>query len=121
MSEKKVKRTESVKIRLTPEERKRLDQLKTRPELARWIREFLLEGNHKKKRVIKHVLPPELIRVMAGIGNNLNQIAKILNQQAIQGDLDLKSDYVSILLQLEATEQALNNLREILRIDRSKS
>ena len=37
--ENEVKRTESIKIRLTPGERARLDEIKARPELARWIRE----------------------------------------------------------------------------------
>ena len=56
---------------------------------------------------------------MAGIGNNLNQVAKVLNQQAKHSDLDLKKESLSLMLQLQATEQALNELREILKDDRA--
>ena len=113
------RRTESIKIRLTPAEHARLNEIKGRPELARWIRELALNGGGGKQEVITHVLPPDLVRVMAGIGNNLNQVAKVLNQQAKHSDLDLKKESLSLMLQLQATEQALNELREILKDDRA--
>ena len=112
------RRTESIKIRLTPAEHARLNEIKGRPELARWIRELALNGGGKRE-VIRHVLPPDLVRVMAGIGNNLNQVAKVLNQQAKHSDLDIKKESLSLMLQLQATEQALNELREILKDDRA--
>lgn len=114
-----IRRTESIKIRLTPAEHARLNEIKGRPELARWIRELALSGGGGKQEVITHVLPPDLVRVMAGIGNNLNQVAKVLNQQAKHSDLDLKKESLSLMLQLQATEQALNELREILKDDRA--
>ena len=114
-----VRRTESIKIRLTPEEHQKLNEIKERPELARWVRELALNGGGGRKHVVKHVLPFELVRVMAGIGNNLNQIAKVLNQQSKTGDLDLKRESLAIMLQLQATENALNDLREMLKDDRS--
>lgn len=113
------RRTESIKIRLTPAEHARLNEIKGRPELARWIRELALSGGGGKQEVITHVLSPDLVRVMAGIGNNLNQVAKVLNQQAKHSDLDLKKESLSLMLQLQATEQALNELREILKDDRA--
>ena len=114
-----IRRTESIKIRLTSAEHARLNEIKGRPELARWIRELALSGGGGKQEVITHVLPPDLVRVMAGIGNNLNQVAKVLNQQAKHSDLDLKKESLSLMLQLQATEQALNELREILKDDRA--
>ena len=114
-----IRRTESIKIRLTQAEHARLNAIKGRPELARWIRELALNGGGGKQEVITHVLPPDLVRVMAGIGNNLNQVAKVLNQQAKHSDLDLKKESLSLMLQLQATEQALNELREILKDDRA--
>ena len=114
-----IRRTESIKIRLTPAEHARLNAIKGRPELARWIRELALNGGGGKQEVITHVLPPDLVRVMAGIGNNLNQVAKVLNQQAKHSDFDLKKESLSLMLQLQATEQALNELREILKDDRA--
>ena len=110
-----VRRTESIKIRLTRSEHEKLNEIKARPELARWIRELALNGGGGRTHVVKHVLPPELVRVMAGIGNNLNQITKVLNQQVKDSELDLKRDSLAIMLQLQATEKALNDLREILK------
>lgn len=69
--------------------------------------------------MVKHSLPIELTRVISGIGNNLNQMARIMNQQAREDNLDLKQDALSIMLQLQATEEALNQLREFLKDDRS--
>ena len=117
--ENEVKRTESIKIRLTPGERARLDEIKARPELARWIRELALSGQGGRSHVVKHSLPIELTRVISGIGNNLNQMARIMNQQAKEDNLDLKQDALSIMLQLQATEEALNQLWESLKDDRS--
>lgn len=114
-----IRRTESIKIRLTSEEHQKLNEIKGRSELARWIRELALNGGGGRKHVVKHVLPSELVRAMAGIGNNLNQIAKVLNQQLKTGDLDLKKESLAIMLQLQSTEIALNELREILKDDRS--
>ena len=72
-----------------------------------------------RSHVVKHSLPIELTRVISGIGNNLNQMARIMNQQAKEDNLDLKQDALSIMLQLQATEEALNQLREFLKDDRS--
>ena len=69
--------------------------------------------------MVKHSLPIELTRVISGVGNNLNQMARIMNQQAREDNLDLKQDALSIMLQLQATEEALNQLREFLKDDRS--
>ena len=108
------KRKKAIKIRVSEAEFERLEELKARPELARWIRELALSGQGSKAHVVKHVLPPEVVRVMAGLGNNLNQMAKTLNKQAKDGDLDLRRDVINILFQLQETERALNNLRELL-------
>ena len=111
-------RRKSVKIWLTESEHERLQSLKARPELARWIREVALSGEGSKKHVVKHILPPEIVRVISGVGSNLNQMAKAINGQIKMGELDLNKDTLSILMQLEATEQALNGLREYLKNDR---
>lgn len=57
--------------------------------------------------------PPELARILAGMGNNLNQIAKQLNVAAklgILGDVEA----VKAVAQLTALERSLNEIRVYL-------
>lgn len=66
-------RNKSIKIRVTQDEKNKLNELKTQQELAAWMRELAL--NQKK---IKRA-DPELVRAIGRIGSNLNQIAKHAN------------------------------------------
>ena len=77
------KRDKIVHIRLTSEEFFLLNQKKNRAELARWMRETLLSDESTKQiTTVKHQLPPEVVRFLGGIGNNLNQIARNVNAAA---------------------------------------
>ena len=70
------KRKNIVKIRINNEEKDRLNDLKTRSHLAAWMRETCLD-QHPKKQIFKvPKCDPDLLRQIAGIGNNLNQIAR---------------------------------------------
>lgn len=113
-----MKRTKSVKIRVTETELAQLNANKGRAELARWLREIGLEGGGGRQHVVTHQLPPEVIRTLAGIGSNLNQLARHLNTEAKTGSLDVRLHSVELLVQLAATERALAAVREILRDDR---
>jgi hypothetical protein len=55
-----------------------------------------------------------VLRFMAGIGNNLNQISKNLNAAAKANEL-ADIDVIGLLTQLAATEQALTGLRAYLK------
>lgn len=112
-----MKRTKSIKIRVTEGELERLHANKGRAELARWLREIGLEGGGGQQEVIRHELPPEVVRVLAGIGGNLNQLAHQVNLEAQMGTLDLRMCAVELLTQLTATERALDALRELIRRD----
>ena len=71
------KRTKQLIIRVSPTEFETLTRQKTHPNLARYIRERVLEdGKASDKKTVKFQFPPEVVRVLAGMGNNLNQIAK---------------------------------------------
>ena len=72
------KRNRSIKIRLTDDELSELNRKKTRAELARWVREIALGIEQPKSRKVSSKFPPEVARILAGMGNNLNQIAKQL-------------------------------------------
>ena len=66
---------------MTEEEHQAFLDRCTKASLASWIREICLnEKKTKQSRVVE--VNPQLLRQLAGIGNNLNQIAKIVNQKA---------------------------------------
>ncbi len=112
-----MKRTKSIKIRVTESELEQLNANKGRAELARWLREIGLSGGGGRQDVVQHELPPEVVRILAGIGGNLNQLARHVNTEAKAGTLDLRLCAVELLAQLTATERALTAIRELLRRD----
>lgn len=61
-------------------------QKKIGVELATWIRNTCLETKTPKKKPIK-TADPELLRQLAKIGGNLNQIARIANTEQARGDI----------------------------------
>lgn len=73
------KRTKEIKIRLTETEHQRLLDRCDRTHLAEWLRQLGLGEHISRKRRVPEVAP-ELLRQVSGIGNNLNQIARRLNQ-----------------------------------------
>jgi len=111
------KRTKWVKIRVTESELAELHANKGRAELARWLREMGLDVDNGKRQVVRHDLPPELVRVLAGIGGNLNQLARHVNTMAKAGTGDATLVAVELMTQLTATERALNAVRDVLRRD----
>ena len=56
-------------------------------------------------------IPPEVVRVLAGMGNNLNQIAKTLNTAAKVGTLG-NVEALKATTELAALERSLNSLRD---------
>ena len=75
-----VKRQKEIKIRLTDEEHQALLDRCTTASLASWMRESCLnEKRTKQSKVIE--VDPKLLRQLAGIGNNLNQIARAINSE----------------------------------------
>ncbi|WP_341589979.1 MobC family plasmid mobilization relaxosome protein [Neisseria gonorrhoeae] len=87
---------------------------KTHPNLARYIRERVLEdGKASDKKTVKFQFPPEVVRVLAGMGNNLNQIAKALNTAAKVGTLG-NVEALKATTELAALERFLNSLRDFL-------
>ena len=110
MTEKdQVKRTKEIKIRLTEEEHQALLNRCTKASLATWMREICLsEKQTKQSKVIE--VDPKLLRQLAGIGNNLNQIARLVNQHQHKQDSTLdRITIVTALASIERELQRLNN------------
>ncbi len=74
------KRTKIIKIRATESEYLDLVSRSQKPKLAEWMREFCLDAKVPKAKKIPPV-DPNLLRQLAGMGNNLNQIARAVNSQ----------------------------------------
>lgn len=93
------KRTNIIAIRVTDQELEELMNRKSRPELARWMREFCLSDEKSQNRV-----DPNMARVLSGIGANLNQLAMLANS----GRFD-KSGAVKIPLAIEKLRSELRS------------
>lgn len=100
----KEKRDRSIKIRLTAAEHSALLVRCDRSELARWMRETCL-GVKQRGEVPPPVVDPALLRQLAGLGNNLNQIARKVNAKGEP------LDRVQILAALSAVEREIAELR----------
>lgn len=79
------KRELSIKIRVTQDEKDKLNELKTQDELAAWMRELALSQKPIKRA------DPDLVRAIGRIGSNLNQIAKHVNTNKQISDKELSS------------------------------
>jgi hypothetical protein len=76
--------------------------------LATWMRETCLsEKQTKQSRIVE--VDPQLLRQLAGIGNNLNQIARIINQQS---KTDTPLDRVAVITALSGIERELQRLND---------
>ena len=102
-----VKRQKEIKIRLTDEEHEALLARCTKPSLATWMREICLGEKQTKQSRIQEV-DPQLLRQLAGIGNNLNQIARIMNQKNQTGSA---LDRVAVMTALAGIERELQAVR----------
>lgn len=71
-------RKRSIKIRVSDSEFEELTARKQGGQLASWMRDFCL-GAVKKRPGKYPTVDPKLTRQLAGIGNNLNQLARKLN------------------------------------------
>ncbi len=72
------KRNKIIKIRCTESEYSDLKSRSKKPRLAEWMREHCLDVKPPRSRTMPDV-DPALLRQLAGLGNNLNQIARAVN------------------------------------------
>ncbi len=98
------KRTKTIKIRLFDHEFEQLNQLKTEDQLAKWMRETCLAKKTKRRNPPVNV-DPSLLRQLASIGNNLNQLARLANSKGM-ATLD-SIEIISVLREIKAELEAL--------------
>ena len=106
-----VKREKIIKIRVSPEELATLHMHCTRGELAAWMRDTCL--NPGQTDLVEDLkgpskVAPELLRQLAGIGNNLNQIARRVNTAEWGA-----ADRVQVIAALAGVERELAGLRAL--------
>ncbi len=71
------------------------------------------DARASNKQTVKSLSPPVVVRVLAGMGNNLNQTAKALNTAAKVGTLG-NVEALKATTELAALERSLNSLRDFL-------
>lgn len=104
------KRTKMLTLWVTPEEHARLVARCDSPRLATWMRAVCLDEKPARASKPLPTLAPELLRQLAGMGNNLNQIARRLNS----GEWSAH-DRVQVVAALLTLERELQLLREQAR------
>ena len=97
------KRNKTIKIRVTENELSQLHAICPNTQLAKWMRELCLGQPQKKKQACP--VDPGLLRQLAAIGNNLNQIARAVHQ-----DHWRPIDRIAICAHLKTIEAALTAL-----------
>lgn len=99
------KRTKMLTLWVTEEEHRRLLERRDCKQLASWMRQTCLD--EKPARIGKlPSISPVLLRQLAGMGNNLNQIARKVNAGGGTGH-----DRVQIVAALMAIDAGLMRLR----------
>ena len=96
------KREKVIKIRATESEYSELQKRNTKARLAEWMREYCLGEKPTRSAQVPPV-DPALLRQLAGIGNNINQIAHACNIRVMRND-DLPTE--------SEGEQFLKSIRE---------
>jgi DNA-directed RNA polymerase subunit RPC12/RpoP len=105
------KREKSVKIRLYHFELEELNRRKVGNELAVWMRETCLGEKYSKRNAVIDV-DPKLLRQMSGMGNNLNQIARLANAEGMSAlnSIEIISVLNDIKAELEGIKKQHKNV-----------
>lgn len=93
------RRTKSIKIRVAEGELLAMRERCDRSQLADWLRDLAL-GQTKRRPV--PTADPELLRQLAAIGNNLNQLARWVNSQKTASAVEVAAALVVLGRELEA-------------------
>ena len=94
-----MKRDKEIKIRVTAAELAAIRERCDRPQLAEWLRDLAL-GQRKRRPV--PVADPKLLRQLAAIGSNLNQVARWCNGRTPIEAAEVSMVLVAINRELEA-------------------
>lgn len=100
-----MKRTKMLTLWVTEEEHRRLLERCEGKQLAPWMRQTCLDEKPARAGKLPSLSPP-LLRQLAGMGNNLNQIARKVNAGGGSGH-----DRTQIVAALMAIDAGLARLR----------
>jgi len=103
------KRTRFLGVRVTEQEYQRLIERCDGKQLAAWMRQTCLDERPARSGKLP-TLAPALLRQLAGMGNNLNQIARKINGGQWSGH-----DRVQAVAALMAIDAGLERLRHAVR------
>lgn len=104
-----VKRTRFLGVRVTDAEYQQLLVRCDGRQLAAWMRETCLDTRPARSSRLPSI-DPVLLRQLAGMGNNLNQIARKINGGQWSG-----ADRVQVVAALMAIDAGLERLRHTVR------
>lgn len=99
------KREKIIKIRATESEYSDLVARCPKPRLAEWMREHCLGAKVPRVNAVPKV-DPALLRQLAGMGNNLNQIARAIHSQEWK-----PVDRIQILSALASLQRELTSIK----------
>lgn len=89
------KRKEMIRIRVTQDEKDKINERKTQKSLATWLRNLALDTLPMPTPITKTTpiksADPQLVRAIGRVGSNLNQIAKYANTNKQLDDKVLSS------------------------------
>lgn len=112
------KRTKEIKIRLTDSEHNSLLKMAQGRQLATFIREYCLSADSEyfakvaksnRAKINRLTVSPELLRQLAGVGNNVNQISRNLNQLLRAGQ---SVDLIKLAIILQGIESQLKAIKD---------
>lgn len=95
----KQKREKSIKIRVAESELSAMRERCDRPQLADWLRDLALD--QVKRRPVPQA-DPALLRQLAAIGNNLNQLARWVNTTKPASAVECSAALIALGRELEA-------------------
>lgn len=98
-----MKREREIKIRVTEDEHSQMRERCDRPQLAEWLRELAL-GQRKRRPVPK--ADPALLRQLAAIGSNVNQIARWCNSQQPIDAVEVSAALIALNREIEGLRVA---------------
>lgn len=107
------KRTRFLGVRVSEEEYKQLKERCGGRQLAAWMRQVCLDERPRRSTRLPSI-DPALLRQLAGIGNNLNQVARKINGGVWSG-----ADSVQIVSALMVIERDLKELRRTVENGKS--
>lgn len=104
-----MKRERQIKIRVSEDEHSLMRERCDRPQLAEWLRDLAL-GQRTRRPVPK--ADPELLRQLAAIGNNINQIARWCNGRQPVDAVEVSAALIALSREMEGLRLASQNQQQ---------